>query len=180
MADEQHGFCIEGDIQPFCKELKFFELPDEKDIIVLILEYFKRFLPQVLKRKTDYYNKPIIIDPKDIDLILQKGFGPYVVLLSIADDNSTYPDNDYYSESTEYAFQIDLQVYSEDALASLENLIKLKSAVKTLLISMENNLDIITVIDGFSYGASGLEEGSNNFVRQGTYRFSIESTNFRK
>ncbi len=45
---------------------------------------------------------------------------------------------------------------------------------------MENNLDIITVIDGFSYGASGLEEGSNNFVRQGTYRFSIESTNFRK
>ncbi len=59
MADEQHGFCIEGDIQPFCKELKFFELPDEKDIIVLILEYFKRFLPQVLKRKTDYYNKPI-------------------------------------------------------------------------------------------------------------------------
>lgn len=177
--DIPNGFCIQGEFNPSCREMTFYELPDEKDVIVLILEYFKRFLPQVLKRKSDYYNQTIVIDPKDIDLISRPDYGKYVVVLSITDDNSLYPDNDFQREISTYAFQIDLQVQADDMLASLENLMKLKSAVKTLLINMENNLRLTTVIDGFSYGQYGLDE-SNRYVRQGIYRFSIESDNYKE
>lgn len=176
---ESVGFCINGEFQPPCKNLTFYEFPDEKNVIVLILEYFKTFLPQILKTKKDYYNKSIIIDPKDIGLTTQKDYGKYIVVLSIADDNSSYLDENFHIENTEYVFQIDLQVTSDNMLASLENLIKLKSAVKTLLVNMENNLLLTTVIEGFSYGNFGLDE-SKEFVRQGTYRFSIQDNNFKK
>lgn len=177
--DNQLGFCINGEFQPPCKQLTFNEFPDEKNVIVLILEYFKAFLPKIIKNKKDYYNKNIIIDPKDIGLRLEKEFGDYVVILSIADDNSSYPDQNFYIEETEYNFQIDLQVLAEDSLAALENLIKLKSAVKTLLVNMENNLLLTTVIEGFSYGSFGIDDELNNYIRQGTYRFSIQDKNFK-
>lgn len=181
MADENEalGFCIKGEFVPPCKELTFYEFPDEKDVIVLILEYFKKFLPQVLSRKKDYYNQPISMDPKDIDLVSRKDYGNYVVVLAIADDNSSYSENGL-QENTEYAFQIDLQVQEDDTKASLENLIKLKSAVKTLLVNMDNNLNLLTDIEGFSYGYAGDIEDSNKLIRQGTYRFSILGNSYKK
>lgn len=182
------GFCIQGD-NPLsqCKDFIFDEFPDEKGVIVLILEYFKTFLPQMFQKKdikgrlihTDYYNKPIIIDPKDIDLTVQKEPGSYVVVLSITDDDSSYPDEEFYQERTVYSFQIDLWVHADDSLGALENLIRLKSATKTLLVNMDRNLDLKTFIDGFSFGEFGIDE-SHNFVRQGTYRFSVEDTNFKQ
>ncbi len=173
------GFCVKGQFEDRCKDFIFDEFPDEKATIVLILEYFQVFLPQLLRKKKDYYNKPIIIDPKDIDLVAQKEYGPYVVLLSITGDTSIYPDEQFFRESTEYSFQIDLQVYSDESLASLENLIKLKSAVKTLLVNMDHNLQILTEVGDFSYGSFGIDE-SNQFVRQGIYTFSIQDTNHKK
>lgn len=176
--EQKLGFCIEGEFEPFCKEFTFDEFPDEKGVMVLIFEYFKRFLPEILKTKKDYYNKPIIIDPNDIGFTAQMDYGKYVVVISIADDNSSYPDENFYIEDTEYNFQIDLQVVANEMLESLENLIKLKSAVKTLLVNMEKNLSLNTVIEGFSYGNFGKDE-SQNFVRQGIYRFSIQDKNFK-
>lgn len=173
------GFCINGEFNPPCTELTFYEFPDEKDTITLILEYFKRFLPEVLIRKKDYYNQPIIIDPNDIDLITQKDFGKYVIVLSISDDNSSYNDENFYLEDSEYVFQIDLLVVADDMIASLENLIKLKSAVKTLLTNMDNNLQLRTTVDGFAYGNFGKSE-SNTYLREGIYRFSVQSDNYRK
>lgn len=176
----ESGFCIKGEFVAPCKELTFYEFPDEKEVIVLILEYFKRFLPQIAKKKTDYYNKPIIVNPKDITVVYQgDAYGDYVAVLGLVDDNSTYPDDSFYHEETNYVFQVDLQVTADDALASLENLIKLKSIVKTLLVNMDNNLQLITTMEGFSWGNYGIND-SNKYIRQGTQRFSIQSTNIRK
>ncbi len=47
----ESGFCIKGEFTPPCKQLTFYEFATEKEVIVLVLEYFKRFLPEVLKNK---------------------------------------------------------------------------------------------------------------------------------
>lgn len=174
------GFCIKGEFEAKCKDFTFQEFPNEKDVIVLILEYFKTFLPIILKGKKDYYNKSIIIDPKDIDLMTQKDYGKYVAVISMTDDNSTYIDENFSLENTEYAFQIELQVVADGVLESFENMIKFRNAVKTLLVNMDKNLKLNTVIDSFSLEGVGGIEGSNKFVRQGTYRFSIQSTNYKQ
>lgn len=179
MEENTYGFCIKGELPLICREPIFTEFPDQKNNIAIILEYFKKYLPIIMNRKTDYYNKPIKIDPKDIGLILQKDYGNYVILIVPTDDNSTYADERFYQEDFEYAYQIQVQVRANDAEESLENIVKLQSGLKTLLINMDHNLGLITNIEGFSLEGVGIDD-ANNIIRQGTYRFSITGQNFRK
>lgn len=175
------NFCIEGEYIFKCKTPTFEEFDDERDVIVLILEYFKRFLPQIMYQKKDCWGKPIQIDPKDIGVTTQKDFGNYVVILVPTDDNSTYNDERFTVEDSVYSFQLQLEVREDDSEGSLENLIKLKSGVKTMLINMDNNIGLNTSIEGFSYdGPFDDIRDSNKFIRQGFYKFSVSDTKVKK
>lgn len=175
------NFCVRGEEQIQCKDPIFLEFDDEINIIVIILEYFKQYLPQLLESKKDCYNKPIIIDKKDIGVTIQKDFGDYVLILIPTEDNSSYRDDNFMMEDSEYSFQLQLQVREDDSEGCLENLIKFKSAVKTMLTNMDRNINLNTVIDGFSYdGPFGDPVQNNKFVRLGTYTFSVQDTRFKK
>ena len=175
------NFCIKGEKQIQCQNPIFLEFDDEMDIMILVLEYFKQFLPQLMATKKDCYNKPIIIDKKDIGVVVQKDFGDYLLVLIPTEDNSSYKDDNFMMENSNYAFQLQLHVSSVDAEGSLENLIKFKSGVKTMLTNMDNNIGLNTTIEGFSFdGPFNDPIRNNNFVRLGTYSFSIEDTRFKK
>lgn len=172
-------FCIRGEIPLVCKNPVFHEFQDETEIIILILRYFKTYLPVVMRNKLDCRNRPIKLDPKDIGVSLQNELGDYVVLLVPTDDNSSYRDDNFFQEDTEYIFQLQLQVAEEDSEGALENLIKLKSGVKSMLVNMDNNLGLNTVIDSFSFEGPYGVESSTKLIRQGTYTFSVTDNRFK-
>lgn len=174
-------FCITSENEFKCTSPIFEEFGDEILIIKIILEYFKRYLPEVMSKKVDCYNRQILLDPSDIDVKLQKDPGKYVVILVLTDDESKYPDDGFRLEETTYSFQLNLEVVEDDVEGSLENLIKLKSGVKTLLVNMDRNLGLTTNIEGFTYDGPFTIEGTNDkHVRLGTYRFSVSDTQVRQ
>lgn len=175
------SFCIQGDRPLICKTPVFQEFEDEIEIITIILEYLKQYLPQIMAKKLDCYRKPIKIDPKDIGVVVQKDFGNYLVVLVPVEDNSFYPDDYKRTEESEYVFQIDIQVSEDDCEGSLENLIKLKSGIKTMLVNMDDNIGLNSTIEGFSFDGPFDDPLDNNrFVRQGTYRFSVQDNRFKR
>lgn len=175
------SFCIKGEKQLKCYNPTFLEFEDEIDIMIVVLEYFKQFLPQLMATKKDCYNKPIIIDKKDIGVTVQKDFGNYLLVLVPTEDNSSYSDDNFIKEDSQYSFQLQLQVREDDQEGSLENLIKFKSGVKTMLVNMDNNLGLNVNIEGFSYDGPFNDPIDNNiFVRLGTYNFSIQDTRVKE
>lgn len=175
------NFCINSEQEFKCKSPSFNEFDDEIDIMILVLEYFKRFLPRVMSDKKDCWGKTIKIDPKDIGVVVQKDYGNYIIVLAPTDDNSSYLDDNFTIENSTYAFQIQIEVREEDSEGCLENLIKLKSGIKTLLVNMDINLGLNVLIDGFSFDGPFSDPHSNNkIIRQGTYRFSVLNTQTKK
>lgn len=176
-----NSFCIKGEKELVCHNPTFLEFDDEIEIMMVVLEYFKRFLPQLMKTKKDCYNKPIIIDKNDIGVTVQKDFGKYILVLIPTEDRSSYRDDNFVMEDTEYAFQLQLQVTEDDQEGSLENLIKFKSGVKTMLVNMDNNIGLNTNIEGFSFDGPFNDPIENNrFVRIGTYDFSVQDTRVKQ
>lgn len=176
-----NNFCIQGEEQFKCKTPIFPEFDDEIETITIVLEYLKRFLPRIMSNKKDCYGKNIKIDPKDIGVTVQKDYGNYVVILTPTDDNSSYRDDNFQLENTLYAFQILMEVREDDSEGCLENLIKLKSGIKTLLVNMDINLGLNITIDGFSFDGPFSDPQSNNkIIRQGIYRFAISYNRVKK
>jgi hypothetical protein len=167
------GFCIEGISEPICKDPDLSEFKDEIPLIAKILIYFKQYLPIVMSKKKDALKRSIIIDPKDVDIEYQKEPGDYVVILGLTDDNSSYTD-DFRQEYYDYAFEFSLEAKGHNFEGSKQNLLLLKSGVKTLLVNMDTNLGLETTIDGFSL--DGIREGEGYLIREGSYRFSVSGT----
>lgn len=174
-------FCPSSELKLQCKEPIFEEFTDETDIIILILEYFRKFLPSVMYKKKDWSGQPIKIDPNDIGIRVQKDSGNYLMVLVPLEDNSTYPDDMSRLENSDYVFQIQIQVREEDTEASLENLLKFKSGIKTMLVNMGHNIGLNVNIDGFAFdGPFSDPQSSNKQVRVGIYRFSVIDTKVRE
>lgn len=181
MSEEiENYFCVETDTCPTTTDVTFWEFDDEIDVMNLILHYFKKYLPFVMSHKKDHKNRQIKIDPDDIGVIPEKDYGDYIVLLIPTEDSSTYEDNSFLMENTEYNFQIDIEVKSDDAKSSMINLIKLKSGVKTLLVNMDSKLGLNVTIGSFAFAGPFTMEGTKGVVRAGTYKFSVIDTKLRK
>lgn len=176
-----NNFCITKENEFNCVSPIFEEFDDEITIMKVILEYFKRYLPGIMIKKLDCYNKPIVIDPRDIDVTFQKDFGNYVAILIPSDDNSVYPDDNFKIEETEYVFQFHIEVRENDSEGALENLIKFKSGIKTMLVNMDQNLGLITKMGPFSYnGPFNDPNDINAIIRTGTYTFSVKDTHIKQ
>lgn len=181
MNEELQGqFCIEAEIPLKCSNPVFDEFPDMTDIMILVLRYFKTYLPELMLKKKDCYKRPIKINPKDIAFVAEGELGDYVVIIVPTDDNSTYKDDNFFQEDSEFVFQARLQVVEDDSEGALENLIKLYSGVKTMLVNMDQNLGLRTAVGPFSYDGPYTIEGSKRVVRDGVYSFSIFDTRYKQ
>lgn len=174
-----NNFCITGEEQFKCKEPTFLEFENEIPIMITVLEYFKRFLPRLMSNKLDCYNKQINIDPKDIDVILHKEFGDYVVVLVPTEDTSSYLDDNFTIENSEYSFELQFQARDSDPEGSLQNLILLKSGIKTMLVNMDVNLGLNVEVGPCIFDGP-FEIDSNKTVRTGSYKFTIKDSKIKK
>lgn len=175
-----NNFCIVGEVPLKCKEPKFDEFEDETSLIVLLLHYFKTYLPEVMAKRVDSKNRQIKMNPADIDLTTHKYPGDFIAILVPTEDNSSYRDDGFMFEDTEYVFEFLLEVKADDFEGSMWNLVKLKSGIKTMLVNMDYNIGLNLIVDNFSHGGTGTIAETKQFVRGGTYRFSITDNRIKK
>lgn len=180
MSDYISNFCIDAETVLKCKNPTFLEFEDETGVIITLLAYFKRYLPQVMASKLDCHKRNIKIDPNDIGVVPQSNSGDYVIVIVPSDDNSSYKDDRFFFEDSEYVFQIQIETRDDSSEGALQNLIALKSGIKTMLVNMETNLGLSINIEGFSFEGPYSIEGSKKLIRQGTYRFSVFESKQKK
>lgn len=179
MDELESSFCIEGTPDLKCKEPRFDEFENEIPLMKIILAYFRTYLPSLMIKNKDCRGRWIKMDKEDIGVSLRKEPGDYIALLVPTDDLSSYPDDTFTLEDSEYAFELQLRARDIEFEGALENLIILKSVVKTMLVNMDYNLGLAVEIEGFSFGGLTLES-ENKLRRDGTYRFSITDSRVKR
>lgn len=171
-------FCVEGDTEIRCKDINLITFKDESDLLALLLHLFKTQLPSLLSKFKDCQGNPMQIAPECIHITPGiPGCGNRVFIAPIG-ENPDYGENFTY-ETNEYSFEIYLEVATSDYTCNIWNLIKLKQAVKVLLVNAEDLLfgNEFTMDSNPRFRNLGTEKNSNQFIRSGIWSFNISTYN---
>lgn len=173
-------FCITTEKEATCEVFEIKEFPPVDLITNKVLGYFQTYLPIFLKSRKDVDNKPIIIDPKDIDIFYSSTDSDYRATLQLTEDNSSYPDSNRYVEQLELVFKLQLSVKGYDTRKIWKNLITFQGVVKSMLLAMDEQLGLEVEIEGFSFDGNYVLSGTQTYIREGTYNFIIRNENIRE